>query len=1268
MIARSVFSSIVCVGAAIAVVPATAQPIVPADDGTGTVVTPADNRFQIDGGTRSTDGANLFHSFEEFGLETGQVADFLTTPNTENVLGRVTGGNISVIDGLLQVSGSQANLFLTNPAGIIFGTHATLNVPADFTATTATGIGFENGIWGWQNETHGSHFLGDPTGFDFATTVPGSIINFGNLSVPFGHQLGLIGGSVLQTGTLHAPGGNITIAAVPGENLVRLSSPGTLLNLEVVPSPNRQLPITHDRLPDLLTGGNIDSTNSNIISNPDGTISITGSEVRIDPRTGDAIVSGTVDASDRANAVRPYIQILGDRVAVVSGNIDASGTNGGHVFIGGNVRGSGNLPNADYTYVDRNTIIRADAVDRANVVDRANAVRPYSGLGNGGTIIIWADRLTQFYGTASARGANSGGNGGFVEISGRDRLAFNGSVDVGAASGLAGTILFDPEEGEIGESPEGEEDGDLEGEEDGDLEGEGDSEPPPPPDDGMQQPPPPDDGMQQPPPPDDGMEQPPPPDDGMQPPPPDDGMQQPPPPPGDGMQPPPPPPGDGMQPPPPPPGNGTNPPPPPPPPDDDLMQPHPGAPTIDTDSLDNLEGNVVVEATNDINVNEAIVRVESIELRAGRSVNINANLDTSGNNGNIVVRANDRAAANGMRQPGPANINQAPGTLISSGVGRIVLDIGDAGAVGGIVVGNLRSSGNVTVDANGGVIRRSDPMAVVTARSADFFTFDMGGIGMPQAPIRLELRDRSALNSETGNGGEFFEFVGVQTEETVTRSVQNDIVAEENSDRPRRERDDANNAEVNIEEGGDIEGNVDSPLEIDLDNEEVAEKPSEETTPTEVPTDTNPAANVAQVDIGEAIVNIERERTSEFESYFGRDLTTPTTTGDVRDSLAEIYRQTGHRSAVVYVRLLPGQIETIVFTESDGVSRKSLKESDDFDGRLIRKTVDIDNVEVLQAIEDFQYYLINPRVRESDNYLEYAQQLHEWIITPIEPELQAAGINTLLFSMGPHLRSIPIAALHDGDRFFVEKYSFSIIPSVNLVDTRYRTLVDTRVLAMGATTFEELAPLPAVAVELPLIANRLWQGEAYLNEEFTRNNLIAQRRQYPYPIIHLATHGEFVPGSADNSYIQLWGEERLHLNELRQLGWNQPPVELLVLSACRTAVGSPEAELGFAGFAVAAGVKTALASLWYVSDEGTLALMSQFYAHLDDTKIKAEALRQAQLSLLYGEVEIASGQLQGVDLAASESVSLPPELAETQTVSLSHPYYWAGFSAIGSPW
>ncbi|NES71144.1 MAG: CHAT domain-containing protein, partial [Okeania sp. SIO2D1] len=221
---------------------------------------------------------------------------------------------------------------------------------------------------------------------------------------------------------------------------------------------------------------------------------------------------------------------------------------------------------------------------------------------------------------------------------------------------------------------------------------------------------------------------------------------------------------------------------------------------------------------------------------------------------------------------------------------------------------------------------------------------------------------------------------------------------------------------------------------------------------------------------------------------------------------------------------------------------------------------------------------------------------------------------------------------------------------LSLTDTSYVDIRNLQVLAMGADTFTEQSPLPGASQEISLISQRLWSGRSYLNQNFTRKMLKEARERTPFGIIHLATHGEFKPGKPSNSYVQLW-DEKLPLDSLRNLGWHDPPVELLVLSACKTALGDREAELGFAGLAVAAGVKSALGSLWSVSDAGTLGLMTNFYQQLQTAPIKAEALRQAQLSMARGEVYLENGQLIAGDLR----IPLPEELANLGDQDFTHP-------------
>ncbi|WP_375339938.1 CHAT domain-containing protein [Okeania sp. KiyG1] len=400
------------------------------------------------------------------------------------------------------------------------------------------------------------------------------------------------------------------------------------------------------------------------------------------------------------------------------------------------------------------------------------------------------------------------------------------------------------------------------------------------------------------------------------------------------------------------------------------------------------------------------------------------------------------------------------------------------------------------------------------------------------------------------------------------------------------------------------------------------------------------------------VTMLEQQRINEYSNYFGEYFDEKLlSTQNVRDILTDIANQTGKESAVVYINAYSDQLQIILFTK---------------EGQPILKTIATTNRDKLKlATIELILEITDPKQRQTTSYLAASQQLYQLLIAPIATELEAANIDTILFSMDVGFRLLPLAALHDGKQFLIEKYSISSIPSVSLMDSRYNSVHNTTLLAMGASEFTEQPPLSAVPVELETISQNLWQGNMFLNEEFTLKNLINQRQNYPYPIIHLATHAEFNGGNVSNSYIQLW-DEKLRLNQVRKLGWSQPPVELLVLSACQTAVGNKEAELGFAGFAVATGVKSVLASLWLVSDKGTLGLMTEFYSHLGNTNIKAEVLRQTQLAMLKGKVAIEDGILRGS--GSRGEVLLPPELAHQKNQNFSHPYYWAGFTIVGSPW
>lgn len=420
-----------------------AQTVIPNPNGSGTIVTPKGDRLDITGGQLSGDGTNLFHSFQEFGLTADQIANFISSPDIQNILGGVNGGNASIINGLLQVSGGNANLYLINPAGIVFGADATLNLRGSFTATTADQLGFGDAWLDILNPEEYQALTGSPDGFAFSTDQPGAILNLGNLAVDAGQDVSLIGGEVANLGTLAAPAGNITLLAVPGENLVRISQENMLLSLEIAPSvtPAGQLQFDPLALPELLTGTSLPDDNLTVVQMPDGTVQLQSASITAPVELGSVLASGTITTEGQQGG---QIYLLGQQVAVLDAEVNASGElGGGSVYLGGDFQGEGELPNALVTMVDEGSRLSADAQTS----------------GDGGTIIVWADDTTQFLGEASVTGAGVSGSGGFVEISGLHTLQFDGEVDASAPSGKVGTLLLDPTNIEI--VPDGKQDTDF---------------------------------------------------------------------------------------------------------------------------------------------------------------------------------------------------------------------------------------------------------------------------------------------------------------------------------------------------------------------------------------------------------------------------------------------------------------------------------------------------------------------------------------------------------------------------------------------------------------------------------------------------------------------------------------------------------------------------------------------------------------------------------------------------------------------------------------
>ncbi|MBD2209731.1 CHAT domain-containing protein [Nostoc linckia FACHB-104] len=259
-------------------------------------------------------------------------------------------------------------------------------------------------------------------------------------------------------------------------------------------------------------------------------------------------------------------------------------------------------------------------------------------------------------------------------------------------------------------------------------------------------------------------------------------------------------------------------------------------------------------------------------------------------------------------------------------------------------------------------------------------------------------------------------------------------------------------------------------------------------------------------------------------------------------------------------------------------------------------------------------------IRSKQDFLPLSKQIYDWLIRPVEAELVKSGIKTLVFVPDGVFRNIPLAALHDGKQFVIEKYSVALTPSLQLLPPKRLLQRNFKVLGAGLTEARQgFSPLEYVEEELKKIKSEV-PSTVLLNEDFTSKNLKTYLKSSFFPIVHIATHGKF-SSKAIETFILAW-DEQIRINELDNLlqlpeQKKRESVELLVLSACETATGDKRAALGLAGIAVRAGANSTLATLWAVNDEATANLMRYFYKHLSNSQeSKAEALRRSQLALL----------------------------------------------------
>ena len=304
----------------------------------------------------------------------------------------------------------------------------------------------------------------------------------------------------------------------------------------------------------------------------------------------------------------------------------------------------------------------------------------------------------------------------------------------------------------------------------------------------------------------------------------------------------------------------------------------------------------------------------------------------------------------------------------------------------------------------------------------------------------------------------------------------------------------------------------------------------------------------------------------------------------------------------------------------------------------------------------------------SDDSTSPARWLYQQLFGAIESTLRDRAVTTLLLSADQGLQAIPYGALHDGNQFLGERFGLALTPSLTLTPLAEPRVAGGAILALGASTFDELAPLPLVPQELEGVVSGQASSELLLNKAFTPDSLLKTAAEERYRRVHVATHAEFLPGGPSESRLHT-GTGPLSLQAFRGLRDRRPgsSLDLISLSACRTALGDSSSELGFAGLALQAGARSAIGSLWYVDDVATSAFFVQLYRYLDVGIPKAEALQLTRQAYSQGLIRLDGSVIRGVGDQVLIT-GLDASQRNLASAGLSHPYFWGGIQLLGSPW
>ncbi|KAB8331522.1 CHAT domain-containing protein [Scytonema tolypothrichoides VB-61278] len=357
-------------------------------------------------------------------------------------------------------------------------------------------------------------------------------------------------------------------------------------------------------------------------------------------------------------------------------------------------------------------------------------------------------------------------------------------------------------------------------------------------------------------------------------------------------------------------------------------------------------------------------------------------------------------------------------------------------------------------------------------------------------------------------------------------------------------------------------------------------------------------AETMQYNLTQARNVIESLQQAELNNFFRSPCVEPRVTIDT--ALGQ-----DKKAAIIYPIILPDRIEVILTLPGQKELRKYTTA---IPREKVESTVASVRKDLLQVEQTFQVQ-------------EQSQEIYDWLIRPMEPELTKNEIKTLVFVLDSELQNIPMGVLYDKQqqKYLIEKYALALTPGLQLFDPKPLQKVQLNALTAGVG--EQRFGFPAlqnVPRELEEIKSEVPRSEELLNQKFTENNLQNELKSDPFSVVHLATHGEF-SSDPEKTFILAW-DKLLKVKEFDSLlrvseSSRSSNIELLVLSACKTAAGDKRAALGLAGVAVRAGARSTLASLWSVDDQSTADLMSEFYRQLNNGVSKAEALQRAQVAV-----------------------------------------------------